>query len=90
MERLQQKKEDQEVAKYGDNNFWRISDEPAYDVDELLQELEDDDQSSGSPPDEVEQVKDDAPTAEVTDKDKNTENTDENTDKTDTDNTENS
>lgn len=61
MERLQQKKEDQEVAKYSDNNFWRLSEEPAYDVDELLQELE--------------EAKDDSPAAAVTDKDKNTDNT---------------
>ena len=73
MERLQQKKEDQEVAKYGDNNFWRISEEPAYDVDELLQELEEDGQSSSS---QGEQAKDEAPEEAVTDKDKNTDNTD--------------
>ena len=72
MERLQQKKEDQEVAKYGDNNFWRISEEPAYDVDELLQELEEVGQAPGSL---GEQAKDDSPAAAVTDKDKNTDNT---------------
>lgn len=71
MELLQYKKEDQEIAKYGDNNFWRISDEPAYDVDQLLQELEENGQASGS---SEEQAKDNSPAAAETDKDKNTQN----------------
>ena len=40
VEEQAEKERDQEIAKFGDNNFWKPLSEEEYDVDQLLAELE--------------------------------------------------
>ena len=62
MELQQQKKRDQEEAQYSDNNFWKIksASEAEADVDELLRELDEGDDSAGkTSPEEPSQKEED-------------------------------